>query len=135
MADGISFSVRNVAQLKKVLKTLPEKLRLRVIRKAVRRGAEIFKDQIIANAPVLTGATASNVTVSVRKLRSDSTVLVALAGIERAQFYAKFVEFGTKTQPAKPFMRPAFESRVKQVQAEIGEGIRVGIKREAKRLR
>ncbi len=134
MADGIRFSLENLAQIKRTLKLLPLKLRLRVIRRALRDGAEIFKNQIIINAPVLTGATASNISISIRKLRGDPTVLVALAGTGREQFYAKFVEFGTERLPAKSFMRAAFEGRVKAVQSKIAEGIRAGVKREVKRL-
>lgn len=134
MADRISIQIANVDRLKKMLKRLPIVLRLKVLRGALREGAEIFKDQIIVNAPVLTGATANNISVSVRRLRRDSTVLVALAGTGKQQFYAKFKEFGTRRQPAAPFMRSAFESRVKQVQAKVGDRVGKGIEREAKRL-
>jgi len=50
----------------------------------------------------------------------------AVAGF--AAFYAKFVEYGTSKQGAKPYLRPAFD----ELKSQIGETITVTIGKKIK---
>jgi HK97 gp10 family phage protein len=50
-------------------------------------------------------------------------------------FYARWVEFGTAEQPARPFLRPAYLTLRKRVEGRIKRAINAGIKEVARRGR
>lgn len=129
------IQVKGLAELHKVLQNLPEDLEKKVLRNALRAGANEFKKAAQAQVPVKSGALRKSIRVktSARKGRYRLKALV-IAGNAEA-YYAHMVEFGTAAhmiKPAKgkalaflglareavehpgaqaqPFMRPAFDS-------------------------
>lgn len=55
--------------------------------------------------PVRTGALRDSIAVGTER---DGTVIIGF--IEAGEDYAPYVEFGTRTRPEKPFLRPAVEA-------------------------
>jgi HK97 gp10 family phage protein len=90
-------SVHGLAELEKMLKTLPEKLERNIIRSALRAGAKEFvkaaQQQLEENGSVDSGDLRDSIRASVR-LRRGSPVATVSAGGQNA-FYAGMVEFGT----------------------------------------
>nr|WP_264084924.1 HK97-gp10 family putative phage morphogenesis protein [Pectobacterium odoriferum] len=99
----------------------------KVLRDATRAGAEVLKEEVIANAPVRTGKMRKNVVVVTQKSRRKGEISsgVHIRGVNprtgnsdnkmkasnpRNAFYWRFVEMGTVNMPAHPFVRPAFDT-------------------------
>lgn len=129
------LQVKGLAELHKVLQSLPEELEKKVLRNALRAGANEFKKAAKAQVPVKSGALRKSIRVktSARKGRWRLKATVVAGNAEA--YYAHMVEFGTAAHmikpakakslfflgqareavehpgaQAKPFMRPAFDS-------------------------
>jgi HK97 gp10 family phage protein len=93
----------------------------KAISAAIKPAAEVFRREIRAKAPVRqeAGAKGKNgrqpgylkkhIGRWIRK-NSDGS-LSAHVGPTKSAFYAKYYEFGTNHQPARPFMRPVFDGK------------------------
>ncbi|HKQ02638.1 MAG TPA: HK97-gp10 family putative phage morphogenesis protein [Actinomycetes bacterium] len=74
-----------------------------------------------AGAPRLTGEMAES--IDARPVQPERPELVTVAiGPDRDHFYARFAEFGTASQPAHPFMRPAWDSDVGALRGRLADG-------------
>ena len=93
--------------------------------KALKKGAEVIKEEMITNAPVLTGNLKENIEVSDMKTK-NSTEYVEV-GPNKDAFYAKFIEFGTIKQKAKPFIEPAFLAKRREALDIISDVIKEAI--------
>ena len=110
------------------LQTLSKAENNKVLRDSTRAGAEVLRQEVIDRAPEQTGKLKKNVVVVTQKGRrrgeissgvhirgvnpqtgnSDNTMK---ASNRRNAFYWRFVELGTSTAQAHPFVRPAFDTR------------------------
>ncbi|MEI7247976.1 HK97-gp10 family putative phage morphogenesis protein [Pectobacterium carotovorum] len=123
---GLDFSGLN--DIAKDLEKLSKAENNKVLRDATRAGAEVLKDEVIANAPARTGKMRKNVVVVTQKSRRKGEISsgVHIRGVNpktgnsdnkmkannpRNAFYWRFVEMGTVDMPAHPFVRPAFDVR------------------------
>ncbi|KGA39397.1 HK97 gp10 family phage protein [Pectobacterium odoriferum] len=122
---GLDFSGLN--DIAKDLEKLSKAENNKVLRDATRAGAEVLKEEVIANAPVRTGKMRKNVVVVTQKSkrRGEISSGVHIRGVNpktgnsdnkmkasnpRNAFYWRFVEMGTVNMPAHPFVRPAFDT-------------------------
>ncbi|MEI7216272.1 HK97-gp10 family putative phage morphogenesis protein [Pectobacterium carotovorum] len=122
---GLDFSGLN--DIAKDLEKLSKAENNKVLRDATRAGAEVLKEEVIANAPVRTGKMRKNVVVVTQKSRRKGEISsgVHIRGVNprtgnsdnkmkanspRNAFYWRFVEMGTANMPAHPFVRPAFDT-------------------------
>lgn len=130
------IKVEGLKELQAALNQLPLEIQRRPLRSAVSAAAKVIVDDAKRRVPVKTG----NLQKSIIRYRSRSesavgreTFSVAVkkgkqkyADTKRNRrlrrvgksyqtageaFYWRFLEFGTKFMPAKPFLRPAFESQ------------------------
>lgn len=118
MADGVFVKITGLEQLSQRMKDFPDKLVSKGVRASLTAGGEVFRRAISDGAPVSEDIThghepgflkdhiAAKVSVSTRQDKGSVKV-----GPVKKAFYAMFPEFGTRTQTAKPFIRPAFESQ------------------------
>jgi HK97 gp10 family phage protein len=128
-----TVQIKGLADLNKVLKTLPEKLERNVLRAAIREGAAVIMREAKANVPIATpnlenqtqyggyaGALRDSIRVSTR-LRNGKVTASVIAGGKTKRganvYYARWVEYGTAAHtilPAKVkslfFGGKAFES-------------------------
>ena len=116
-------SITGLKELQKALAELPQGIARNVLRGAVNAGATVIKTEAKARAPALTGVLKR--ALYQKQIREKSNLLLQtfFVGVRQGKsskktkkgvidaFYARFVEFGTSKMPARPFMRPAFESK------------------------
>ena len=126
-------SVTGLKELQKALSELPKNIAKNVLRGAVNAGASVIRKEVSVRAPVYTGPVSKGHpppgtlkrAIYQKQIRERSTAQkqTFFVGVRQGKsakktkkgmvdaFYARFVEFGTAKQVAKPFMRPAFESK------------------------
>ena len=118
---------------------LPQRLDNKLLNQGLIAGARVVRDEARRRAPVLKipdpRRRAGTLRRSIRAMRIRpphyaATAIVRVRGLTRKQigafkkkrgaggannpndpFYWRFVEFGTSTMGARPFLRPAFESK------------------------
>lgn len=134
MADDVRID--GLDELKRTLAGLPDRLGERVFRAALRSAAQVIRKDAMARVPVLAEPDPRRkpgtvrraisvrrskkdkfgVFVSVKPLGGKAIRAFKTAGGRSAAnpddpFYWIFLEFGTPSNPARPFMRPAFQAQ------------------------
>ena len=128
---GEVVRIEGLDNLKRKLAEVPKAMRKRVLRNALAAGAREVRDVAKRNAPVMTLGTSLNApyrkpgtvkqAIRVRTSKADRragdvgvfvNVRPAKSGQRGARnpndpFYWRFLEFGTKKMPAKPFLQRA----------------------------
>lgn len=117
MAKAVQFKVEGLEQLKRAMRDLPDRIRGKVALELLRKAAMPMRDAARNRAPVNTGRLRKNIYVARARDSTRDNPLVVVRVKRRGKkdnpqnaFYWLFKEFGTRFLPAKPFMRPAFES-------------------------
>jgi HK97 gp10 family phage protein len=134
-------NVRGGKELAELLRALPVKLENNIMRGALRAGAKVILVEAKANAPVDDGDLKDSLRISTKSKRGEVKATVKVGN--KKVYYAKFIEFGTAAHKitargtglrfgsffgksvnhpgvlAKPFMRPALDSRSSQAVNEI----------------
>lgn len=132
-----TVEIKGLAELDKALQELPKRIAKNALRAAVWAGAAVVRDRAKDMAPVYHGkvseghpppgtlrraiaqrrsqsdstATRETVLVYVRQAVNGSVGQKGVKAYSRTDgYYWRWVEFGTSTQAAHPFMRPAFEA-------------------------
>lgn len=132
------FTVAGVSELRRAFAELPEKLAKKVIRQSIRKGLKPIQAEAQRLAPVREGLLKKRI-----KIRAFTKRKRGIIGLEirvgqgdflGKTFYAAMVEFGTSKMPARPYMRPAFDTKGNEALALVMALIRYGIEREARAL-
>lgn len=105
--------VKGLEALINNLHALPEKVEKRVIRAAVRQGANIIKGKAQNYVRVDEGDLKKSIKVK-GVLGKPGTIAFVIRPTSNKKkgknvFYGRFQEFGTSKMVAKPFMRPAYD--------------------------
>jgi len=84
-------------------------------------------EQARGNAPRRTGNLADNIDYEVVPVRDNIEGRVGIKGgamsaSQGKAFYGRFIELGTKRQPARPFLRPAVYDNGDEIVRLIAEG-------------
>jgi HK97 gp10 family phage protein len=133
-------------ELQAFLNQLPAKIERNIMRSALRAGAKVIADEAKLNVPVKDGLLRDSIRVSTRARKGQVTAS-AKAGSRKA-WYWRFVEFGTAAHTikssigsalffnggafksvrhpgarAKPFMRPALDSKSNDAIRAVGRKI------------
>lgn len=146
--------IHGAKELEAVLKQLPEHMAKQVVRAALRKAAVPILDEARRLAPVgqeskgrtrLRTTKKGKVTVAnygklrgelkiitVPDSKSKSSASVAIS-VGKA-YWGMFVEFGTRHQAAKPFLRPAFDAKWRESLDILGRELGTMIERAAKKL-
>lgn len=132
--------VKGLADLQATLTKLPARLQEKSLVHATSNGAAVMQREMIARAPVRDdgrlkklskGSTQARLPgflkASIGRRRADkgsgSSVTYQVGVLGRA-FYAIFFEFGTRHQPARPFIRPAVEATSNAAVDAMGDTLR-----------
>jgi len=102
----------------------------KIFKNSLNEGAKPVKAAMERRAPVRTGLLKVNIKIgSVRKLKNGiyTQVIGPGKGDISKVFYGKFTEYGTSKQPAKPWMRPAFDESQDEAYRIIEQIIQDGI--------
>jgi len=160
MASQTRIEIKGLKELDARLRELPVAIGRRVLSGALRSAALRIQKEAIARAPVSSadvhkkGAKLRDSirTATVAEATASATVVIHTG---RA-YWARFIEFGTKNRrlktktimsdgkrfygvevgaiTAKPFMRPAYDSKVREAIERFGVALGVSLDRAVKRL-
>jgi HK97 gp10 family phage protein len=104
----VTMQVKGFAKLEQNLRALPDEIARKAMKTALKDGAEVIRHDIAVLAPRRTGFLATHIAVSLSSTKFGE--VIAKIGPTKDAFYARFAEFGTKFERARPFMRPAFDT-------------------------
>ncbi len=151
--------VTGLRELQDALKELPERIAKNALSSSVYAAAKVIKDEAKQRAPKFTGPVSQghpppgtlgrsiimkHISEKSDKYQQTYYVLVRHGKKYQAQgkkgtlsqdaFYWRFVEFGTVNMAAKPFMRPAFESKKQAAIEALKQKLATRIEEEAGKL-
>ncbi len=113
---NVEFTFRG-KELRRKLKTMPVDLRRRVTKEAVRAGANVIRKQAKWNVKAkfqkyATGTLAKNIgmQMKVRNVGIEGEVSINIGPTKHA-WYGRLLETGTRSFSAKPWLRPAFDTK------------------------
>jgi len=136
MSDSANITINGLENVQEALERMPRAFARGVLRKAMISAARIWRDEMALRAPKLTSVkfarNAKNVRIPgdlSRHIMIQSQVNSDLEGEVRVGpskrvFWANFLEFGTAKMRARPFIRPAFESKASAVMDRFVEECR-----------
>jgi HK97 gp10 family phage protein len=157
----VEMKIDGLKALDEALKKLPIELQKKELRAAVAKSSTIVKNEMIAIAPVDKGRLRDSIYRAYSKSKSDSGRATYVVGVRNGKkkryvrnrknrrlgragksyetdgeaFYWRFIEFGTKNMPARPFVRRAFESKKMEVIDSIKQSLTKAIKRIANKYK
>ena len=146
-------NIRGASELQQFLNQLPAKMEANIMRAALRAGANVIKEEAKANVPAKDGDLRDSVRVSTR-LKNGRASASVKAGNKKA-WYWRFVEYGTAAHTikakgngilsfggffgrsvahpgavAKPFMRPALDTKANEAINAVGIAIKKRLTRQ-----
>jgi HK97 gp10 family phage protein len=124
-----------VRGLEEALRRLEASVGESALRSAAFAGAAVFKEEVIARAPVGTGLLKSQIITAHAADKSSGaqrqTYVVRVRRGKGDAYYWRFLEFGTAKASARPFIRPSWEARRAQalavMRARLWERIQAGL--------
>jgi len=132
------LEIKGAKELEKVIRMLPRKMGEDVLVRATRSGATIVKNEIKKRAPVGKGPAhpkygrlKNNIKTTKIKQRGGAATIAVHTG---KAYWGSFLEFGTSKMSARPFFRPAFDSRWPKALDKIGERLGINLEKVAKQL-
>ncbi|MET0548542.1 MAG: HK97-gp10 family putative phage morphogenesis protein [Xanthomonas sp.] len=132
MAD-FDLQVLGLAELEQSLLQLAEPAARRALRKGMRRGAIVIRNDARARVRVATGRLRRAIR---SRERSDEQGWIRIAiEVPRSAFYGRFGEYGTSKMAAWPFMRPAAESKTEEAVTAMRDAIAEAVTLEMQRAR
>jgi HK97 gp10 family phage protein len=91
--------------------------------KALLAGANIIVDRAKEIVPVDTGTLRD----SIEALEIDGDVYIHASADQGGGEYSAFVEFGTVKMSAQPYVRPAIDEKLREVEQMVGSNIQIQI--------
>lgn len=120
---ALTFKEENVVEglqeLDALLAELPDKIARNAMRRALAKGETVFRNEMIASAPIRDmepavrkyGPTRKHIRMSTRINRSQGTVTGKVGPDKAVSWYIRWFEYGNSHQPARPWLRPLFRSK------------------------
>ncbi|WP_406262572.1 HK97 gp10 family phage protein [Streptomyces chartreusis] len=121
---GSTVRINGMARLRGRLEDLPDEIK-EALKKGVRESAEAVRDDTARTVPVDTSGRDSRHLKDTVDIRYDEDGLIAQVGwFGQTDFYAVFVEYGTRRQAAQPSLHPALERERGKYRARLSEEVR-----------
>jgi HK97 gp10 family phage protein len=128
-------------EARRLLRQLPQNIEQRVVQGATLAGARELRKAVRAAAPM--GKEPSEASAQYGRLKQNIRV-IRLKRVPRGSkgarvwtfhaFWGYFLEFGTKHQPARPWLEPAIASAQSAAFDKMRQALVLGIEREANKL-
>lgn len=127
--------IEGARELEAALRQLPDSVGRGNLRRTLKTVAEPVRQAMEDAAPRSPVAPhlAQNIVVATTRKPEDFQASVAI-GPKREFFYGHFSEFGTSREPARPWMRPAWDAQKAGLLPAIGRELWGQIKASARRL-
>lgn len=105
--------IHGLPELARTLSTLERKVRTKLLKDALKPGAQIIREQAINNCPVDEGDLKRSIKIRAAKRKKGFTgvAVVTNASTKTDETYAGFVELGTRKKQGVGFFRAAFDSK------------------------
>lgn len=126
MSPKMSVTIKGEKELQRKFEELGIVASVPVAKATTATAAEVIRKEAARRAPVLTSKLSRNIAVNTRKAKDGATTKV---GPAKEVWYGRFPELGTKSAPAKPFLRPAFDTKKQEAQNLAAARLRREIKR------
>lgn len=126
MADGMVAHIEGLDVLDKRLKELDRRTSGNILRKALRTGMNVVKKEAKRRVRVVTGRLKKGIQVKVTLKASGEAY--AKLGVRKTEAYGVPVELGTSHSAAKPFLRPAADTRHGEAVGAFADRMRDEIK-------
>jgi HK97 gp10 family phage protein len=115
--------IEGLKELEMRLKALPQKIAGKALYSGLMAGAEVIRKEAANRAPKKTGRLKRNIVKRREKAPPGLSASVVI-GVRKEAFYWRFVEFGTSKLPARPFLRPAFDTQKEAAAGRIAAKLR-----------
>jgi HK97 gp10 family phage protein len=119
---AINIHIEGMDEVLKELREAPREAR-RLVADVLKRAAREIQQDARSRCPVETGTLQRSIRYSVSKKKLEGRVYAGGRVSGRDAFYAPFVEYGTKTAHAQPFLFPAARAREEQTKEELEEAL------------
>lgn len=110
--------VQGLAELKRAMAEIPVAMQGKVALELLRKAGKPMLDDARARAPARTGKLRKNIYLARARDSTQQSPLIVIrvrrrgkAGDPKNAYYWLFQELGTSKMAARPFLRPAFESK------------------------
>lgn len=135
MPGTVKFDIQGAREMERLLKELGPRTAAKVGDQAVRAGLKPILREAQRLVPVRSGDLRDAMVIRTEKRRrADDERVAVLAFKSPTSRRAHLTEFGTRHAPAKPFVRPAMDSKAGEALDEMGKVLGRGITREAEKL-
>jgi HK97 gp10 family phage protein len=122
--SGASVRISGIARLRQRLEDLPEEIK-EALARGVKESAEAVRDDVQRNVPVDRSGRDNHHLKDTVDIRYEEGDLVAQVGwFNQEDFYAVFLERGTRRQSAQPSLYPALERERGKYRARLSEEVR-----------
>ena len=119
------MQITGARTLRRTLARAPEEVRAETVA-AVGAGAGLIEAQMLVNVPRDSGDLASVIATKFARDRMSAKIGAGVRGKRdqrKAGWRAHFVEFGTQTQAAQPFVNPAFQQHKERIRGALGKAV------------
>lgn len=141
----MKMSISGGDLLARKLEALPVKTAKKILGRALRDGAKIVQAEMKARAPVRTGRMRKSITVRAQRRTRRAEIgmnvqldtrrhpdLITTTAEGKRYFYPAVVEYGARGRPARPFMRPAFDTAKGRALTAVTNRLKSEIEKAAK---
>lgn len=132
MSD-FDIHITGLSELETALLELSDKAARRALRKGMRRGAIVVRNDARNRVRIARGKLRRS--IRVRERSDDQGWMRFAVEVPRSAFYGKFGEYGTSQMAAWPFMRPAAESKAEEAVGTMRDAIGEAVAEEMRRAR
>ena len=124
MADGVKVNIQGLTELNSQLEKLGKSLGQEPVEPVLYSGAKIISNEVSRRAPVYRGVLKSAV-VTKKLRRVDQNPAPSIAAIDRRIApHAHLPEYGTVKMSARPYFRPAVDSKAKEVSNHVQNNLK-----------
>ncbi|HID8537164.1 TPA: HK97-gp10 family putative phage morphogenesis protein [Stenotrophomonas maltophilia] len=125
--------ISGLAELERALLELSDRAARRALRKGMRRGAIVVRNDARNRVRIARGKLRRS--IRVRERSEEQGWMRFAVEVPRSAFYGKFGEYGTSKMAAWPFMRPAAESKTEEAVSTMRDALGEAVQEEMRRAR
>jgi HK97 gp10 family phage protein len=130
MPGEVTLRITGAKELEASLRSFGSSFASRLGNKALKAGAQPIVEEAKRLVPVRTGALRDSITAVVSRDHEQAQRKVKVGFKYPAARRAHFTEFGTRYQPAQPFLRPALDTEAQTAIDEITRVLEDGLDTE-----
>ncbi|MFJ6386448.1 HK97-gp10 family putative phage morphogenesis protein [Streptomyces sp. NPDC091972] len=123
-----SVTVNGIARLKRRLEDLPDEIR-QALAKGVQKSAEAIAEDVARNVPVdISGRDSHHLKDTVDIRYREDGLIAEIGWFDQQDYYAAFVEYGTRRQAAQPTLGPALQRERGRYASRLTDEVRQALR-------